>query len=393
MDHTLDILLLTRKLDENGGGSNRSLRLIADHLSDQGHYIHLVTINSQKNNIKQLNNDVDLTEHDIERSRIREIRKTVEIIKQFDGYDIIHIFNPGLIPAGGIYRRQGKTPVVGRLNHYSTFCTNPDMISEKCYSNCSTLKKISHDERSSREKILKIPEYTARTHFVPKIVNKIDTLFAISPTVREVFSANGFRDISIVPNFIDPSFMSGTSGPTGGGRDGSQILYVGRLREKKGVDCLIDAFHQLDHDVHLHIVGDGSESDELQGQVEDLSLSNKVTFHGWVDYDQLPVYYEMADVFVHPGRWPEPFGNTILEALQFGTPCIVSDTGGPPWIAGDACLAFEPDNTQGLTQAMSKYLKNEEIQRELKSNCNKQLNRFTPESTVNKIEAEYSKII
>jgi glycosyltransferase involved in cell wall biosynthesis len=38
-------------------------------------------------------------------------------------------------------------------------------------------------------------------------------------------------------------------------------------------------------------------------------------------------YYDMADVFVHPALWPEPFPRTILEALSHRVPMVVSDSG------------------------------------------------------------------
>jgi len=46
-------------------------------------------------------------------------------------------------------------------------------------------------------------------------------------------------------------------------------------------------------------------------------------------------------VFVHPGTLPEPFGLTVIEAMQHETVPVVSDCGAPPWIVGDAGLTFE----------------------------------------------------
>lgn len=58
-------------------------------------------------------------------------------------------------------------------------------------------------------------------------------------------------------------------------------------------------------------------------------MSGQVALLGYVDHEQIKTLYAEADLFVHPGIWPEPFGRTILEAMQMGLAVVATNVGGP----------------------------------------------------------------
>jgi len=60
---------------------------------------------------------------------------------------------------------------------------------------------------------------------------------------------------------------------------------------------------------------------------EKTGLEEKILFLGHVDYNDLPKYYSMADVFVRASR-SEGFGNVFLESLACGTPIVGTAPGG-----------------------------------------------------------------
>lgn len=111
------------------------------------------------------------------------------------------------------------------------------------------------------------------------------------------------------------------------------VLYVGRIEPLKGLDILLKAIALLKTgaDTHLLIVGGSPEKDaeleRLNTLADNLNISDIVAFNGSVDQEQLPDYYNAADVFVLPS-WYESFGLAALEAMSCGTPVVVSRVGG-----------------------------------------------------------------
>src|SRR3989344_7178868 len=77
------------------------------------------------------------------------------------------------------------------------------------------------------------------------------------------------------------------------------ILFVGRLDNYKGVKYLIDAIKNIEN-IKLLLVGDGLERENLEKQVKELNLADKVIFVGKKNQDELPYYYNLADIFILP---------------------------------------------------------------------------------------------
>ncbi|MFA6252671.1 MAG: glycosyltransferase family 4 protein [Patescibacteria group bacterium] len=142
------------------------------------------------------------------------------------------------------------------------------------------------------------------------------------------------------------------------------ILTVGRLVERKGHALVIEALKNLaDLDCKYWIVGDGPNRANLEKQVMNNNLSDKVFFLGRVDTEQLPLFYQAADLFVMPnqelGSDVEGFGMVFLEAATFGLPIIAGFSGGVKEIFtgnGDVCYA---DNTQDIALAIRDLLTDE----------------------------------
>jgi len=118
-----------------------------------------------------------------------------------------------------------------------------------------------------------------------------------------------------------------------GYRDERIILFVGRIEPLKGIDILINAAAQLgeESDFHVLIVGGDRRSRQqvshLQELASDLGIGERVCFLGAVDHEQLPLYYNAADVCVVPSFY-ESFGLVALEAMACGTPVVASRVGG-----------------------------------------------------------------
>lgn len=109
-----------------------------------------------------------------------------------------------------------------------------------------------------------------------------------------------------------------------------RLLTVGRLSNEKGFDILIKAFKALADDFpnwHLFIVGDGSDRQTLQQQIDSGGLTHQVKLPGRCG--NLEQWYESADLYVLTSRF-EGFPNTVVEAMSHGLPVVSFDcTTGP----------------------------------------------------------------
>ena len=101
------------------------------------------------------------------------------------------------------------------------------------------------------------------------------------------------------------------------------ILYVGNLSRRKGVDLLLKAMKNVDLDVVLNIVGDGPEKDNLFKLTNELYINNKVNFLGMKSGKELLEIYKQNDIFVIPSR-EDCFGLVITEAMCNSLPVISS---------------------------------------------------------------------
>jgi glycosyltransferase involved in cell wall biosynthesis len=152
-------------------------------------------------------------------------------------------------------------------------------------------------------------------------------------------------------------------------RSKSEILFVGRLVEKKGLSYLLDAMPKILTKVpnaRLTIAGFGPEEAALQQQIERLNLRRWVTFIGAVSQEELPQIYRRAAVFVAPfvqtaSGDQDGLGLVCIEALSCGCPIVVSDLSVTRDILqdGDGCLRAIPGDTASLAEKVIKILLNQ----------------------------------
>ncbi|VAW38961.1 Glycosyl transferase, group 1 [hydrothermal vent metagenome] len=144
------------------------------------------------------------------------------------------------------------------------------------------------------------------------------------------------------------------------------VLHVGTLQPRKNIPMLIEAFAQLD-DAELKLVlvgGKGWLYDDIFEQVKRLGLVEQVVFTGYVPDDELPLWYNAAELLVFPSLY-EGFGMPVVEAMACGTPVIASNSSSIPEAVGEAGLLFEPNDVQSLVQQMTAVLHNPTLQNKL----------------------------
>lgn len=141
--------------------------------------------------------------------------------------------------------------------------------------------------------------------------------------------------------------------------DGFELLFVGRLVERKGVRVLLEALARLPEDVTLRVVGDGPERKALEAGARRLDLGGRVSFHGYVVREALERRFASCNAFVLPAVVDskgdtEGLGVVLLEAMSYGKPVIASRAGGIVDIVRDRenGLLVPPGDAAALAEAI-----------------------------------------
>ncbi|MGE5276170.1 MAG: glycosyltransferase family 4 protein, partial [Acidobacteriota bacterium] len=108
------------------------------------------------------------------------------------------------------------------------------------------------------------------------------------------------------------------------------VLFAGRLTRQKGPDYFLEAAALVAREIpgaRFAVAGAGDRLAALRESARALGLGRKVAFTGFLPAAELDRLYARADVYVMPSA-SEPFGLAALEALQHGTPVILSREAG-----------------------------------------------------------------
>lgn len=144
-------------------------------------------------------------------------------------------------------------------------------------------------------------------------------------------------------------------------RDDIVLFTVRNLVRRMGLENLLIAFNALAKkcaDIKLVIGGQGPLENGLIALARSFNIEDKVHFTGFIPEDRLPLYYQMADLFVLPTKELEGFGLVTLEAMASGLPVIGTPIGGTKEILGnfDAGFLFEDTQPDSIAKlALEKY--------------------------------------
>ncbi len=123
------------------------------------------------------------------------------------------------------------------------------------------------------------------------------------------------------------------------------LLYVGRLEPIKGVEVLLHTLVSMEdpNGIRLMVVGGGDEQDAEMERLKELSralfIDDQVDFMGRSEHQDLPIYYQAADVTVVPSYY-ESFGLVALEAMACGTPVVAARVGGLQTMVKDSQTGY-----------------------------------------------------
>jgi len=160
------------------------------------------------------------------------------------------------------------------------------------------------------------------------------------------------------------------------------ILFVGGLDQAhyfKGIEYLLQAVSRLRQTAYfwkLIIVGEGDLKNYYSDYANQLGLDNEVIFSGYAPDEDLPNYYNLADVCVLPSiDKSEAFGLALIEAMACGKPVVATDLAGVRSVVEDGVngLLTQPKNAADLAAKINYLLINPEIAQEFGHNGRKKV--------------------
>lgn len=208
------------------------------------------------------------------------------------------------------------------------------------------------------------------------LLKKIDCLVVVSRVSGRECQEIGFPESQIVyiPNGVEvPHEMKSFPDCI------KRVVATSRLSEEKGVDVLLRAWAEVikhEKELKLTIIGHGPLALELNHLAQSLGIVKSVEFTGMVE--NVDTYSKKADLFVLPSR-SEGLSNALLEAMSHGIPCIATQVGGNGellegereeipqggYVIAKNGLLVNPDDVEGLAEAILYLIRNERVREEL----------------------------
>lgn len=357
------------------GGGEISVKLLADQLTARGVNVKVFSFDGA-------------SETEVDGVPVKRFRKPPHVIPEaanlyaayslcrvqdeISSCDIIHGYNVTLHPAVGYISSKLNIPSVATLNSY-------DLLPKSAFSVTA----------SPARRLYELVAMPTTGRILRNETKRVSRFITLSEASRNVYRDNGFEGtpIDVIPNMIDPSFdVPDLESKT----EGYQLLYVGSLIKEKGLAYLFQAMTRLPDDVTLCVVGSGGEKSRLHSLAQELDVTDRIEFTGPVPYSAVRRYYALADCFVHPGVWPEPFGRTLLEAMQAGLPVVATNIGGPAEFVRQEKLRCQPRNASFLADAILEARRSPGIGAANREYVNE---RFSPKNVVSELLNVYNQAL
>jgi glycosyltransferase involved in cell wall biosynthesis len=213
------------------------------------------------------------------------------------------------------------------------------------------------------------PDATTRLWraIVPPIARRADRLIAIS----EAGARDITRHLRVPPDQVDITLLGHRAPadvaplPPAQLRErfelgpGPLVLMVGTRKAHKNVDGLLRGFQRVagaDPAVRLVLAGNPTALEpELLALADQLGLSGRVRFLGFVEPEELEGLYAAATCFVLPSL-NEGFGLPVLEAMGRGVAVACSSASALPEVGGDAAIYFDPRSPGEIATALGSLL-------------------------------------
>lgn len=304
-------------------GVSTSILMLQKALEKLGHEVFIVTVSDDKKNYT-LEDDGHILRlpsmnlancYDYKFTSVYPI-KAVNIIKKMN-FDVIHSnveFTIGIFAR--VVSEQLGIPLVHTYHtnweDYTHYITKNKKILDDICKKLLKYLVVFFEDKTVTELIVpsnKIYNIFKDKYKFTKNIHIIQTGIETSKFYKENFSSKDINNLKKKYGIKKKDFV---------------IMTVSRLAKEKSVDRLINNQKELLKrypNMKLLIVGDGPDIDKLKMQVCSLNISKNVIFTGKVPLEEIPIYYQLGDVFVTASK-SETQGLTVVEAISSSLPIV-----------------------------------------------------------------------
>ena len=370
-------------------GVSTSVHMLKIALENLGHEVFVVTVN-QKASSYDFEEDRHIIKVPGVKTGIYDYRLTsmypLKIAKKIKkmNLDIIHVHTEFSIGSfGRIIAKQLNIPIVAT---YHTYYEDYLYYVTKGYFNYiskNLLKTLTRFYADKTVNSLIVPAEKIKDLFINKYNYKKE--IAVIPTgiaIERFYKEN-----------VDKKKKEEIYKSLKVDKDDFLILFVGRVAEEKNIEFLIEAHKKLvkeDNKYKLIIVGDGPDIKNLKELSKD--IKDNVVFAGKSLWEDVPCYYDIADIFVTASR-SETQGLTVLEALASSTPVVCAND--PSYI--DAIVpgsnGFVFDTEEEYLENIKKLRKDNKLREEFSINARNYSENFSSSKYAKRVLDVYEKAI
>ncbi|MBF0523116.1 MAG: glycosyltransferase family 4 protein [Candidatus Omnitrophica bacterium] len=294
----------------------------------------------------------------------KEVYEEIKAIIRRENPDVAHIHNTFLMVTPSVYDAcyDERLPVVQTLHNFRFLCPNAifyrqGQICEKCVLSGKCFGVIYKCWKGSAVKTFFLVRILEHMRCRKILENKVARFICLNRFAEKKFVEYGLprEKISIKPNFLDKA-------PEPTPASGGYAIYVGALREYKGVNTLVNAWGKVGKGARLKIVGDGPLKEELvKSSAEGVEFLGQKTLAETIDL------IKKAAFLVLPSICYETFPRVIVEAYACGVPVITSRLGGLPELVeeGKTGFLFRPGDADALAEKIRVFFDNPEVARRM----------------------------
>ena len=207
-------------------------------------------------------------------------------------------------------------------------------------------------------------------------IRSFDYLIVATDELRDFYRSRTKVKCLTIPNPL-PSIPTEKSPLTT-----KNLISVGRLVPEKDFDLLIDAMKIVrtkDPDIHLTIVGDGSEKPTLKSKIKSLGLTNTITLTGWLPQSAIAKLYLKSSLFVMTSK-TEAFGLVLTEAMSYGLPCLALSraSGARALITKNTGMLLDTATKEALATEILHLLSHPALLQDYQSHLPHHIKQYTP---------------
>ena len=319
---------------------------------------------------------------------VRGLRETLEREKP----DIVNVHNlyPFISPAALFECKRMKIPIVMTVHNFRLIC--PTGLFMRNGKPCEVCLERGNEwgciQYNCEHSYFKSVGYTLRNvyaRWTGAYKNNVRTFACITEFQRKKLIEAGFdkNKIIVIPNSIDIPLKYETT-------FGSYVAYIGRLSYEKGYDLLVEIARKYP-EIQFCFAGAKREDTNI-------AFPKNVQLMGYLKGKDLEHFIKNARLVVIPSRCYEGFPMAILEAAQFGKPCVCPDHGGFTEILGKGentiGRLFEPNNLNDLEKQILALWNQPVLVEELGQKAYEKLQKeYSSEVVYNKWNELFTKIL